>query len=220
MTSTIPAEPKRAAAVVAGRRLSFLDFGGPGRPLPALHGHFGEGRTFTHLARELGDSWRVIAPDQRGHGHSDRPADFSRTGYVEGIEAEVDDDLSFSLSWPHRAPTQAEPLAELGPSAVHLMDAVREHPDGWGLSFDPEDMNASQELLNGDHRDDWLAGNCPALLIRGSRHRVPRLPVRLPEAARAAPRRASGQRLKRHLERRTVTLKLSFRVTRFRLPTP
>ncbi|MEU5915757.1 alpha/beta hydrolase [Streptomyces sp. NPDC047141] len=215
MTSTDPAEPKRAATTVAGRRLSFIDFGGPGRPLLALHGHFGEGRTFTRLARELGDSWRVIALDQRGHGRSDRPADFSRGGYVEdaaavlkhlGIDgavvlghslggvnayqlaarhpglvdalivedigAEVDDDLSFCLSWPHRAPTRAELLDGLGPSASHLTDAVREHPDGWGLAFDPRDMHDSQQHLNGDHWADWLSSDCPALLVRGSRSTV------------------------------------------------
>lgn len=215
MMSTIPTEPKRGATMVAGRRLSFLDFGGPGRPLLALHGHFGEGRTFTRLARELGDSWRVIALDQRGHGYSDRPSDFSRNGYVddaatvlehlgidgavalghslggvnayqlaarhpalvnalivEDIGAEVDDDLSFSLSWPHRAPTRDQLLDELGPSAPYLMDAVREYADGWGLAFDPKDMNDSQQHLNGDHWDDWLASNCPVLLVRGGRSMV------------------------------------------------
>ncbi|WP_426361902.1 alpha/beta fold hydrolase [Streptomyces sp. E-08] len=215
MTSTIPPEPKRAAFTVAGRRLSFLDFGGSGRPLLALHGHFGEGRTFAPLARELGDSWRIIALDQRGHGLSDRAPDFSRTGYVEDaaavlehlgipgavvlghslggvnayqlaarvpglvdalivedIGAEVDGDLSFGLSWPRRTQTRAELLEQLGPSARHLMEAIREYPDGWGLAFDPEDMNASQQHLDGDHWNDWLAGDCPALLIRGSRSAV------------------------------------------------
>ncbi|MEV6165473.1 alpha/beta hydrolase [Streptomyces sp. NPDC052052] len=86
-SSTILTESRRAATVVAGRRLSFLDFGGPGRPLLALHGHFGEGRTCAGLARELGDSWRVIALDQRGHGLSDCPTDFSRTGYIEDAAA-------------------------------------------------------------------------------------------------------------------------------------
>lgn len=200
---------------VSGRRLSFLDFGGPGRPLLALHGHFGEGRTFTRLAGELGDAWRVVALDQRGHGHSDRSADYSRTGYVEDavavldhlgiggaavlghslggvnayqlaarrpglvdalivedIGAQVDDDLSFALSWPQRVPTRSALLHGLGPSAPYLVDAVREYPDGWGLAFDVRDMNASQQLLNGDHWGDWLAGDCPALLVRGSRSTV------------------------------------------------
>ncbi|WP_409240367.1 alpha/beta fold hydrolase [Streptomyces sp. PA5.6] len=215
MTSTIPPEPKRASLTVAGRRLSFLDFGGPGRPLLALHGHFGDGRTFAHLAWELRDSWQIIALDQRGHGLSDRSSDFSRTGYVEDaaavlehlgfhgaavlghslggvnayqlaawfpalvdalivedIGAEVDGDLSFSLSWPHRAPTRAELLEELGASAKYLIGAVREYPDGWSLAFDPKDMNTSQQQLNGDHWSDWLASDCPALLVRGSRSTV------------------------------------------------
>ncbi|MEI5101751.1 alpha/beta hydrolase [Streptomyces sp. PmtG] len=215
MTPTNPPEPRRAAATLAGHRLSYLDFGGPGRPLLALHGHFAEGRTFIHLARELGDSWRVVAPDQRGHGHSDSPADFSRTGYVEDaaavlehlsidsavvlghslggvnayqlaarhsgrvdalivedVGAEVEGDLSFSLSWPTRVPTRAGLLEHLGPSADHLRDAVREYADGWGLSFDPRDMNASQRQLNGNHWSDWLATDCPALIIRGSRSAV------------------------------------------------
>ncbi|MGW2463115.1 alpha/beta fold hydrolase [Streptomyces sp. NPDC001761] len=208
-------EPKRAALTVDGHRQSFLDFGGPGRPLFALHGHFGEGRTFTRLANDLQDHWRIIAPDQRGHGRSDRPADFSRDGYVkdaanllnhlglidtvvlghslggvnayqlaaryphlvraliiEDIGAEVDDDLSFSLSWPHRAPTRAGLLEGLGASANYLTDAIREYPDGWGLAFSPQDMITSQQQLNGSHWSDWLASNCPALLIRGSRSSV------------------------------------------------
>ncbi|MFE6225026.1 MULTISPECIES: alpha/beta fold hydrolase [unclassified Streptomyces] len=215
MTSSLSPEPVRAALTVSGRRLSYLDFGGPGRPLLALHGHFGEGRTFTRLARELGAGWRVVAPDQRGHGRSDRPPEFSRTGYVEDaaalldhlgiagavvlghslggvnayqlaarypglvaalvvedIGAVVDDDLSFGLSWPRRAATRAELLEGLGASAVYLGDAVREHADGWGLAFAPEDMVTSQRLLNGDHWSDWLAGDCPALLVRGSRSQV------------------------------------------------
>ncbi|MER6216666.1 alpha/beta hydrolase [Streptomyces sp. NPDC001674] len=216
MTSVVaPSEPERAALVVGGRRLSFLDFGGSGRPLLALHGHFGDGRTFAPLASELCGSWRVIALDQRGHGLSDSAPDFSRAGYVEdaaavlghlgirravvlghslgGVNAyqlaawipglvealvvedigvEVEGDLSFSLSWPRRAPTRDGLLAELGSSARHLRDAVREYADGWGLAFAPEDMAASQRQLNGDHWSDWLASDCPALLLRGSRSTV------------------------------------------------
>ncbi|MET9320416.1 alpha/beta hydrolase [Streptomyces sp. NPDC003038] len=64
------------------RTLSYLDFGGPGRPLLALHGGLSEGAHFTGLAAALGDEWRVIAPDQRGHGDSDRACEYSRAGYV------------------------------------------------------------------------------------------------------------------------------------------
>lgn len=208
-------KPIRHSVSIDGRRLSCLDFGGHGRPLLALHGHFGEGRTFTRLARELGSDWRVIAPDQRGHGESERTADYSRDGYVgdaaavldhfgvtdavvlghslggvnayqlaawypgrvralviEDVGAEVDDDLSFCLSWPDRAPTRAVLIEALGGSARYLTDAVREYADGWGLVFEPEDMVASQRQLNGDHWGDWLTGDCSALLIHGTHSNV------------------------------------------------
>ncbi|MFD9069889.1 alpha/beta fold hydrolase [Streptomyces lasiicapitis] len=83
-------EPTRHNVSIGGRRLSCLDFGGQGQPLLALHGHFGEGSTFTRLARELGPDWRVIAPDQRGHGESERAEDFSRDGYVSDAAAVLD----------------------------------------------------------------------------------------------------------------------------------
>ncbi|WP_156726327.1 alpha/beta fold hydrolase [Streptomyces apocyni] len=204
-------EPTRAALTVAGRRLSYLDFGGPGRPLLALHGHFNEARTFTGLAQALAPVWRVVALDQRGHGFSDRPTDFSREGYVhdaaaliahlglrrtvvlghslggvnayqlaarhpavvsalviEDIGTETDDDLSFCLAWPHRAPTRAALVEQLGGSARYLTDSIREYPDGWGLAFRPQDMVTSVGQVNGDHWDDWLATDCPALLIHGT----------------------------------------------------
>ncbi|MFD9353646.1 alpha/beta fold hydrolase [Streptomyces sp. NPDC060031] len=70
-----------------GRRLAYTDFGGPGAPLLALHGHFQDGSAFERLAREVGPAWRVIALDQRGHGESDRAAEYSRDGYVADAAA-------------------------------------------------------------------------------------------------------------------------------------
>ncbi|MFF3920601.1 alpha/beta fold hydrolase [Streptomyces sp. NPDC001852] len=80
----------RATLDLDGRRLSYLDFGGTGRPLIALHGHLSEGATFAPLARALGPTWRLIAPDQRGQGESDRAADYSREGYLADTEALFD----------------------------------------------------------------------------------------------------------------------------------
>ncbi|WP_412077291.1 alpha/beta fold hydrolase [Streptomyces xanthophaeus] len=70
-----------------GRRLAYTDFGGPGAPLLALHGHFQDGRTFERLAREVGPRWRVITLDQRGHGESDRAGEYTREGYVADAAA-------------------------------------------------------------------------------------------------------------------------------------
>ncbi|MEU8925446.1 alpha/beta hydrolase [Kitasatospora sp. NPDC048545] len=80
----------RKELTVDGRRLSYLDFGGPGRPLLALHGHLSEGAVWGRLAAELAGEWRVIAPDQRGQGESDRAGDYSREGYLADVGALLD----------------------------------------------------------------------------------------------------------------------------------
>lgn len=75
---------------IEGRRLSYLDPGGSGRPLLALHGGLSEAAHFAGLTAALGDEWRVIAPDQRGHGDSDRAADYPREGFVADAVALLD----------------------------------------------------------------------------------------------------------------------------------
>ncbi|MEU6750627.1 alpha/beta hydrolase [Spirillospora sp. NPDC046719] len=80
----------RGEFLIDGRRLSYRDFGGTGRPLLALHGHLYEGETWERLARALAPQWRVIAPDQRGHGDSDRAATYTREDYVADAIALLD----------------------------------------------------------------------------------------------------------------------------------
>ncbi|MFG3347916.1 alpha/beta fold hydrolase [Streptomyces sp. NPDC048018] len=68
------------------------DWGGDGRPLLLLHGlagHVGEWDALAHRLRA--DGHRVVALDQRGHGASERrPADVSRTAYVDDVLAVLD----------------------------------------------------------------------------------------------------------------------------------
>ncbi|MFJ9371221.1 alpha/beta fold hydrolase [Nocardia sp. NPDC101769] len=80
----------RAAFDIDGRRLSYLDFGGAGRALLALHGHMSDAASFAGLARRLTPGWRLIGLDQRGHGHSDRAGDYTRAGYLSDILALLD----------------------------------------------------------------------------------------------------------------------------------
>lgn len=65
-----------------GHTLSYVDHGGGGTPLLALHGTFGRGTVFNRLARDLAGHARVIAPDQRGHGLSDHTAGYTRDEFV------------------------------------------------------------------------------------------------------------------------------------------
>jgi pimeloyl-ACP methyl ester carboxylesterase len=65
--------------------LSYLDGGEAGTALIALHSHWMEGLTLGPLAEALAPRWRVIALDQRGHGHSDHAASYIRNDYLSDI---------------------------------------------------------------------------------------------------------------------------------------
>lgn len=70
-----------------GVTLSYLDAGGDGRPLIALHAYWMEAGTYADLAAALAPDWRVIALDQRGHGHSDKPGDLSWDAFIGDLSA-------------------------------------------------------------------------------------------------------------------------------------
>jgi len=78
----------------AGQRLAYYDTKtadtktGDGEPVLALHGAFGRGRPFLPLLSGTGR--RVVAVDQRGHGHSDRADDYSRAAYLADTEAVIE----------------------------------------------------------------------------------------------------------------------------------
>ncbi|GAA2449550.1 alpha/beta hydrolase [Actinomadura vinacea] len=74
-------------ADIRGLRLAYIDFGGTGTPVLALHGHFGRARMFAPLAAALAPGYRVIALELRGHGHSDRAAEHGPDAYVEDVAA-------------------------------------------------------------------------------------------------------------------------------------
>ncbi|KUJ66982.1 hydrolase [Streptomyces albus subsp. albus] len=111
--------PVRSELTIDGRRLSFLDYGGTGRPLLVLHGHMSEGASFAHLAAALGTEWRVIAPDQRGHGDSDRAEEYTREGYLADLLALIE---HLSLT---------EPLVVLGHSlgGINAYHLAADRPD-------------------------------------------------------------------------------------------
>jgi pimeloyl-ACP methyl ester carboxylesterase len=199
-----------------GLKFSYLDVGGTGQVLIALHAHWMEGQTFAPLATALAPEWRVIAPDQRGHGYSDHAPTYTRGDYlddllglfdhlglrqavllgnslggvnayqfaarhpervraliIEDIGAVIADDTSFALAWTGIFKTRDDLEERIGPRFLpYLQDSIRSVPAGWHLAFDPCELAASQESLNGNHWKDWLATECPGLLLRGLQSRV------------------------------------------------
>ncbi len=65
----------RSVRLSTGVRLEYAEHGDPrGVPLVLLHGYSDSLHSFAPLMRHLPPSLRVVAPSQRGHGDSDRPA--------------------------------------------------------------------------------------------------------------------------------------------------
>lgn len=195
-----------------GLNLSYLDSGGHGKIIIALHAHWMEGKTFEPLAVTLMPKYRVIALDQRGHGYSDHPTTYTRNDYMSDLEAlvthldlsepvimlgnslggintyqfaarhphlinamiiedigvEISIDVGFSLAWRGTFKTRENLEQAIGPRFITcLQESFRQTKDGWKLAFDPQDLLASCNLVQGDHWSNWLATDCPALLIRG-----------------------------------------------------
>jgi pimeloyl-ACP methyl ester carboxylesterase len=51
-------------------------------------------------------------------------------------------------------------------------------PSTWRLPFHPQDMYRSEDLVHGDHWEDWKATDCPALLIHGTKGIIPAEQIR------------------------------------------
>jgi pimeloyl-ACP methyl ester carboxylesterase len=71
-----------------GTRLACADYGGDGPPVLLLHGLAGHAREWDSTAAWLASSHRALAPEARGHGHSERrPRDISPEAFV--LDAEL-----------------------------------------------------------------------------------------------------------------------------------
>lgn len=162
-----------AAALAPSWRVVALDQRG--------HGYSDHARSYTRddylgdvaaLYRHLGIDDAVLLGNSLGgvnaYQFAARHPAQVRALVIEDIGAVVDDDMTVALPWGGTFATRDALAARVGPRLLrYVEDAIRETPAGWRLAFDPRDMVASQNQLNGDHWADWLATSCPTLLIRG-----------------------------------------------------
>jgi pimeloyl-ACP methyl ester carboxylesterase len=78
---------QRKTAKVNGINLFYRDTNTKKQPMLCLHGKWGRGETWTDLMFRYQNKYRIIAPDQRGHGLSDKPVtryageDFAKDAY-------------------------------------------------------------------------------------------------------------------------------------------
>lgn len=85
-----------------GVRLAYRDLGS-GRPLVLVHGLGIDGRIWDYQMPALADRFRVIVPDMRGHGESDKPdSGYSLetlTGDVDTLVTELELDDVVLVGW-------------------------------------------------------------------------------------------------------------------------
>ncbi len=79
-----------------GTRLHYLDRAGSGTVLMLVHGYTGSSADWEELMPLLPGDWRIVRPDLRGAGESDKP----ETGYLIETYARDLADLAAALSLP------------------------------------------------------------------------------------------------------------------------
>ena len=70
MTPPEPNSPQETWASIKGMHVRYLDWGGEGHPLVALHGLASSANWYRRVAVRLAGEFRIVAPDQRGHGRT------------------------------------------------------------------------------------------------------------------------------------------------------
>lgn len=92
---------------------------------------------------------------------------------VEESPVVEDGDLDFMHQWTGVYPTREALEAKIGERLSWSVEpSFRETPQGWTLSFSPDVFANAKQALNGYFWEDWMATQCPVLLIQGSQSRA------------------------------------------------
>ncbi len=99
------ANPVEGWAEVRDLRMRYLDWGGEGTPVLALHGLASSAHWYDIVAPLLCDRFRIIAPDQRGHGQTTQADDgydwrsvaSDAVGLLDALE--IEKAIIFGHSW-------------------------------------------------------------------------------------------------------------------------
>jgi pimeloyl-ACP methyl ester carboxylesterase len=145
---------KRAMIKVNGLNLFYRDTVSGHQSILCLHGKWGRGETWTDLVSRYKNRYRIIAPDQRGHGLSDKPIaryageDFAEDAYQLIKQLGCDPVIAVGHSKGGR---NAAYLAALYPQEVKALAILDESADGPDtLSNLPFDKVSSVDKLTAD----------------------------------------------------------------------
>jgi pimeloyl-ACP methyl ester carboxylesterase len=131
----------------------------------------------------LGHSFGGMVANQYAAARPERV----RALIMEDIDVARDDHDDFISPWAGVFPTREALEARIGARlAPYLRKSMKEVDGGWTLTFQPREVLASSQALNGDYWHVWLSHTCPALVIRGE-HSTPVDGKVLAEMARRRP---------------------------------
>jgi pimeloyl-ACP methyl ester carboxylesterase len=72
---------------VRGRKFHYLEWGRPeAPPLVLLHGLTGHAHTWDHMSKGLAETYRVLVPDQRGHGDTAHATTYAPADFVDDLD--------------------------------------------------------------------------------------------------------------------------------------
>lgn len=181
-----------------GVTLSYLDAEGDGVALIALHAYWMEAGTYADLAAALAPRWRVIALDQRGHGHSDHPADLSWEAFIGDLDVLLDHlaiETPVAITGNSLGGTVAFRYAARQPSRVSAM-IIEESPAKQAADLLHARLGRRLSDPRGAAREGWRTAGLVGRAIYPP-HRC-RLDARLfAHAARGCIRRSQGRLLGR-----------------------
>lgn len=140
-------------------RAAFVD------DIAALLDHLGSSEPVVLVGNSLGGSNAFI--------FAARHPDHVRAMVIEESPPEQSEPLEFVLDWRGFFPTREALEQKIGKRlAWSVAPSFRETARGWTLAFDPGDLVAMQKVLNGDFWSEWLATDCPALVIKGTQSKA------------------------------------------------
>jgi esterase len=166
-------EAKDATVTLNGLRFHYCDWGNESAPpLVLLHGFTGHARTWDTFARSMRSRFRVLAPDQRGHGESEWATDYRAESMTEDLDAfaielglgrfnllglSMGGRHAYLYAAAHPEVVERLVIVDIGPEMIAAgADRIRQRATARDVWDDPEDAIRDARADNPRPPDDEL----------------------------------------------------------------